>query len=1352
MDIVDDVDKAGDKIKQLLRELSSANDEYVKEKSLELTNDNDEEIRRLRERNNFFQNKNADLEEVVDKLKADLTKAEFERTSLQTEVNDLKRSIKIDSDTIKEIRHRNQSLQKENTSLEITLEEHSKKNNLLQEQLGSYQSKTRDAESKERRESRRVLDLERKLAQCIDEKNEIESIIQRQRNFEEEKERQIIKLEKSVKEKDDVIANLCRSNKELTEKMKASEEESFRLVETHKKRDSQKIGELEMKITDLENNLKRQSQEQSMALDKKRFEEDRAAFRYRIAEERKLMERERSRKEEYIGKFHDTKKELEDYQKQSQAKIILMEKNNDILKQEVENLRSQTLSAQTQLDDLRRRFNTVKKDADEKKLDTRAQIQSLKEDKQMLQSEINTLKNKESMLGDVRVELGIKTNRLKELEHQVIEYRRRSYQLEEENRQIVSEIDFERRKRQKTIEDQQKHTGELENLKWALKEQEKQITDLERINKVLEQDGKKAIIRIEEERNHLKQILDQKLTQEDEIFRRNKQLENDLESHKRKVKQLEESRVCTEEELQQTRQQFETILSSKLSLTEGKEKLTEQLFTTEQNLHEIEKERGSLLQSNEALEREVVNIKEESTKHRTKLAEAREIQIQLTEELRNLEVERNELRDEISSYEYELEKARQTFKTTVENEKFEKHKMEVTKRQQMNVIDLLQQQLDAPKKKKKKTELFSREEQLQKTLRVALDENARLSRDKVELEQKIRNLSRSVPQVTTVKTTNCFGTTEMSTPKTPKTPRCQNRSKQTSETPGAPRANTMGRPHRFVTGLNSRPDKCVLCLGNVEFVREATKCEECLSVCHPLCSPKMPPNCGMKTEYRRVFDDLFKEVTERKVRNVAKLKKVKSGWITIYRQRKNVWEKKWMVLKDNVVFIYNSDTVVEPYCEDIPLRDGKTLMRAAVNPVELPNVCLTDLPLVFSIRRNKTLYINPGSVTDKHHWVAYLDAIMLNEKSDTTIFSSLLVSQHPNYIHEACCINNSDCLMATDKGLHVHSDMLNSTLTAFGQVSAVRYISQLNTIVLVVGASRRVAITTYNDVLNITSNKKSSTNLPLAYLDDAVNCTTIEVGMYRRNVYLAVATAENLMLYGWSPKLDSFTLIRTLLIPKPAGCMMFSDDRLIVGSDKFYTLDLQSFKFREFLNEKDSTLAFAIFGASTFLSFPLSVVQISPNELLVCFSDFGIFVDPSGKRTREEDLNWPGEQPVMVAYSQPYLFLILSGSVQVLLIPNRGEPYVASGTIQIPSPVFVGKGVESGTVMITAEKNKGLDLLQIMADLEDNYDFAMDETDAKRENDVCLGNSRKSGGESIGLQKKQACVRQAKASSGGRMK
>lgn len=49
-----------------------------------------------------------------------------------------------------------------------------------------------------------------------------------------------------------------------------------------------------------------------------------------------------------------------------------------MLRQEVENLRTQTTSTQTQLEDLRKRFSTIRKDADEKKFDNKAQIQSLK--------------------------------------------------------------------------------------------------------------------------------------------------------------------------------------------------------------------------------------------------------------------------------------------------------------------------------------------------------------------------------------------------------------------------------------------------------------------------------------------------------------------------------------------------------------------------------------------------------------------------------------------------------------------------------------------------------------------------------------------------------------------------------------------------------------------------------------------------------------------------------------------------------------------------------------------------------------------------------------------------------------
>lgn len=229
--------------------------------------ENDEEIRRLRERNRFFQNKNADLEEIVDKYKIDLTKTEFERDSLKKQLEQLKTFNESEKEKVVDTRKQIRDLENENKSLKILIKEHSDKNNTLQEQINKFESKTKDAEYKERRESRRVLDLERKLSDCIEEKNTIEKRIVKQRNFEEEKERQIVKLEITIKEMNDIVADLQRVNNELNDKLKTSEEESFRLVETHKKRDSQKIGELEKKIIDLENNLKKHAEDQSSALD-----------------------------------------------------------------------------------------------------------------------------------------------------------------------------------------------------------------------------------------------------------------------------------------------------------------------------------------------------------------------------------------------------------------------------------------------------------------------------------------------------------------------------------------------------------------------------------------------------------------------------------------------------------------------------------------------------------------------------------------------------------------------------------------------------------------------------------------------------------------------------------------------------------------------------------------------------------------------------------------------------------------------------------------------------------------------------------------------------------------------------
>ena len=69
--------------------------------------------------------------------------------------------------------------------------------------------------------------------------------------------------------------------------------------------------------------------------------------------------------------------------------------------------------------------------------------------------------------------------------------------------------------------------------------------------------------------------------------------------------------------------------------------------------------------------------------------------------------------------------------------------------------------------------------------------------------------------------------------------------------------------------------------------------------------------------------------------------------------------------------------------------------------------------------------------------------------------------------------------------------------------------------------------------------------------------------------------------------------------------MYFGKKHIIVGTDRFYKIDLYSYKKSEFLDKHDSTLAFAAFGAAYYDSFPIAVLQLAPpdehEEYLLCY-------------------------------------------------------------------------------------------------------------------------------------------------------
>ena len=69
--------------------------------------------------------------------------------------------------------------------------------------------------------------------------------------------------------------------------------------------------------------------------------------------------------------------------------------------------------------------------------------------------------------------------------------------------------------------------------------------------------------------------------------------------------------------------------------------------------------------------------------------------------------------------------------------------------------------------------------------------------------------------------------------------------------------------------------------------------------------------------------------------------------------------------------------------------------------------------------------------------------------------------------------------------------------------------------------------------------------------------------------------------------------------------MYFGKKHIVVGTDRFYKIDLYSYKMSEFLDKHDNTLAFAAFGAAYYDSFPIAVLQLAPpdehEEYLLCY-------------------------------------------------------------------------------------------------------------------------------------------------------
>ncbi|XP_052545646.1 citron Rho-interacting kinase isoform X4 [Tympanuchus pallidicinctus] len=530
-------------------------------------------------------------------------------------------------------------------------------------------------------------------------------------------------------------------------------------------------------------------------------------------------------------------------------------------------------------------------------------------------------------------------------------------------------------------------------------------------------------------------------------------------------------------------------------------------------------------------------------------------------------------------------------------------------------------------------------------------------------------------------------------------------------------------PHRFNVGLNMRATKCAVCLDTVHFGRQASKCLECQVMCHPKCSTCLPATCGLPAEYATHFSEAF--CRDKMNSPGLQLKEPSSnlrleGWMKVPRNNKRGqqgWDRKYIVLEGTKVLIYDAEAreagqrPLEEF--ELCLPDGDVTVHGAVGATELSNTAKTDVPYILKLESHphttcwpgRTLYLLAPSFPDKQRWVTALESIVAGgrvsrEKAEADaklLGNSLLKLEGEDRLDINCTMPFSDqvmtmvVLVGAEEGLYALNVLKNSLthIPGVGAVFQIHLIKDLEKLLMIAGEERALCLVDVKKVKQslAQSHLPAQPDISPNVFEAVKGCHLFAAGKVENGLCICAAMPNKVVVLRYNESLSKFCIRKEIETSEPCSCIHLTTYSIIIGTNKFYEIEMKQYTLEEFLDKNDHTLASAVFAAST-NSFPVSIIQVNPTgqreEYLLCFHEFGVFVDSYGRRSRTDDLKW-NRLPLAFAYREPYLFVTHFNSLEVIEIQARaslGTP--ARAHLEIPNPRYLGPAISSGAIYLAS--------------------------------------------------------------------
>uniref|UniRef100_A0A668VAB5 non-specific serine/threonine protein kinase n=1 Tax=Oreochromis aureus TaxID=47969 RepID=A0A668VAB5_OREAU len=440
------------------------------------------------------------------------------------------------------------------------------------------------------------------------------------------------------------------------------------------------------------------------------------------------------------------------------------------------------------------------------------------------------------------------------------------------------------------------------------------------------------------------------------------------------------------------------------------------------------------------------------------------------------------------------------------------------------------------------------------------------------------------------------------------------------------------KAHQLSIKTFSSPPQCTHCTSlMVGLIRQGYACEVCSFICHVSCKDHAPLVCPIPAEQAKRPQGID---VQRGIGTAYK------GYVRIPKPSgvKKGWQRAFAVVSDCKLFLYDipEGKSTQPGVAAglvLDLRD-EDLSVSSVLASDVIHATRKDIPCIFRVTSSQlisqlssvSLLVLAESEVEKRKWVRILEGMQ------SIVTKNLLKSQQVHVLHEAydaslpiikttlsaAVLDRERIALGTEEGLFVVEVTRDVIVRAADskKISQIELIPKEKIIALLCGRNRQVHLHPWG----VLEGAESSFDAKLA---DTKGCQAMAAGVLRPGgpPCLLAAVKRQVQCYEITPGKPHHKKLWEVQAPGLVQWLGMLRDRLCIGYPSgFALLALQG----------ESSPISLVSPADPSLSFlaqqpldALHALEVGSSELLLCFSQLGVYVDGQGRRSRTQELMWP---------------------------------------------------------------------------------------------------------------------------------